>query len=139
VLTIDDDADWCDRLRSQLLPNASLHHVPIDDATGSILPIKAIIEAYPIRSFDVIVVDGHLRAEAAAWAFEHLAENGALILDNSEGYGLFDVIRKRNCRKIDFFGFVPGVSLRQCTSLVFVEDCFLLSPEIPIPDIEKVA
>src|SRR5262249_24242633 len=67
-------------------------------------------------------------------AFELLAQRGALILDHSESYeGIFDEIRKRNCRKVDFFGFSPGVSLRHCTSLVFVEDCFLLSPEIQIP------
>ena len=45
-------------------------------------------------------------------------------------------IKDRNCRRIDFFGFAPGVSLRHCTSIVFVGDCFLLRPDIPIPVIE---
>ncbi len=60
-----------------------------------------------------------------------------MILDNSEGYGFYDEIKARNCRRIDFFGFAPGVSLRHCTSVVFVGDCFLLRPDIPIPLIES--
>jgi hypothetical protein len=88
------------------------------------MPIKNVIDANPVRVFDVIVVDGLLRRELTALAFEYLAPGGAIILDNSDGYGYYDETKARECRRIDFFGFAPGVSLRQCTSILFVGDCF---------------
>ena len=136
VLTIEENADWCERLRGQIGKNVTLHHLPVDRATRTVTPIKNAIDANPIRLFDVIVVDGHLRRELAALAFCYLAPGGALLLDNSEGYGFFDETKDRDCRRIDFFGFAPGVSLRHCTSIVFVDDCFLLQPDIPISVIE---
>jgi hypothetical protein len=51
------------------------------------VPIGDVIDANPIRLFDVIVVDGHLRRQLAALAFSYLAPGEALLLDNSEGYG----------------------------------------------------
>jgi hypothetical protein len=138
VLTIEEDAAWFARLRSKVGPNVSLHHIPVDRMTRTIQPVVDLIEANPVRKFDVIVVDGHLRKEVAALAFDHLAPNGAIILDNAEGYGFYDELKKRPCRRIDFFGFAPGVSRQHCTSVVFVDDCFLLQPNIPIPVIEDI-
>jgi predicted O-methyltransferase YrrM len=133
VLTIEEDADWCARLRPQIGRNVTLHHVPVDRATRTIKPIKDTIDAGPVRLFDVIVVDGHLRRELTALAFSYLAPNGALLLDNAEGYGFYEETKNRDCRRVDYFGFAPGVSSRHCTSLVFVGDCFLLQPDTPIP------
>jgi hypothetical protein len=136
VFTIDEDSVWVARLRSKIGSNVSLHHIPVDHDTRTILPIKRLIDARATSRFDVIIVDGHLRREITALAFEYLAPGGAIILDNAGGYGFYDEIKNRNCQRIDFFGFAPGVSLPHCTSLVFVADCFLLRPDIPIPDFE---
>jgi hypothetical protein len=132
VLTIEENATWFSRLRRQVGGNVSIHHVPVDFENRRITSIKQVIDANPIRKFDIIVVDGHLRKEVTALAFDYLAPNGAIILDNAEGYGFYEETKNRNCRRIDLFGFAPGVSLGHCTSIVFVEDCFLLNPEIPI-------
>jgi hypothetical protein len=137
VLTVEEDAEWHERLRSRVGGNVSLHHIPVDHATRSVASVKNVLDAQPNRAFDVIVVDGHLRQEVTALAFDYLAQDGAMILDNSEGYGFYEEIKGRDCRRIDFFGFAPGVSLRHCTSIVFVKDCFLLKPDIPIPLIEE--
>ena len=72
-------------------------------------------------------MDGHLREELTAIAPAYLAKGGALILDNSEGYGVYEITQKWECGRIDFFGFAPCVSLRHCTSLIFFGQCFLLS------------
>ena len=138
VLTIEEDAAWYKRLCSRVGHNVSLHHIPVDHATRSVASVKTLLDAQPIRVFDVIIVDGHLRREVTALAFDYLAPGGAMILDNSEGYGFYEEIRDRSCRRIDFFGFAPGVSLRHCTSIVFVNDCFLLNPDIPIPVVEEM-
>jgi hypothetical protein len=135
VLTIEDNSDWYAWLSSQIKSNVTLHHLPFVGATGTITAVKKVIDAHPIRTFDVIIVDGHLRRAATEVAFSYLAPGGALLIDDSEKYG-YDQIKDRKCLRIDFFGFAPGVILRRCTSLVFVEDCFLLKADIPIPDIE---
>ncbi|SDR64026.1 Predicted O-methyltransferase YrrM [Rhizobiales bacterium GAS113] len=137
VLTVEEDSDWYASLASKIGQNVSLHHIPVDHATRSIAPIRSLIESNSTKIFDIIIVDGHLRRELTALAFDYLSPDGAIILDNAEGYGFYDEVRNRDCRRIDFFGFAPGGSLRTCTSLVFVGDCFMLRPEIPIPDIES--
>lgn len=136
VLTIERDAAWFARLASQISANVSLHHIPVDRETRTVQPVKDLIAGNPVQKFDVIVVDGHLRREVAALAFEYLAPLGAIVLDNSEGYGIHAAIKQQPCRRIDFFGFAPGVSRRHCTSIVYVDDCFLLRPETPIPVID---
>lgn len=121
---------------AELGNNVALYHVPfINSAMETITAVKKVIAAQPIQTFDVIIVDGHLRTAVTGLAFAYLAPSGALLIDNSDKYG-YDQIKYRNCRRIDFFGFAPGVMMRQCTSLVFVEDCFLLKADIPIPNIE---
>jgi hypothetical protein len=136
VLTIEDDAAWFARLRRRVGRNVRLHHIPVDHLTRSVAPIRAVLDASGVPSFDVIVIDGHLREELTPLAFGYLSRSGALIFDDAEGYGFYEEISTRNCSRVDFFGFAPGVSLRRCTSLVFLSDCFLLRPDIPIPAIE---
>ena len=94
VLTIERDAAWFARLQSQVGPNVSLHHIPVDRVTRTIQPVIDLIAANPTRKFDIIVVDGHLRQEVAALAFDYLAPLGAIILDNAEGYGFYDELQE---------------------------------------------
>ena len=138
VLTIEEDEAWYRQLLTQVPGNVDLRHVAADTRTRDISAVKAILDAHKAAPFDVIVVDGHLRREATALAFSHLAPTGALILDNAEGYGFHEEVSTRPCQRVDFFGFAPGVSRRHCTSLVFVGNCFLLDPAIPIASIEPV-
>ena len=136
VMTLEDDADWYSSLRSKVAPNVDLHHVDLDPIGKPMEQIAGLLQGSGVGKFDVIVVDGLLRRELTALSFDYLAPDGAIILDNAEGYGFYEELKDRNCRRIDFFGFAPGVSLRHCTSLVFVGDCFLLQPDVPIPVIE---
>lgn len=138
VLTIEGDRDWYQRIAGQMATNVSIHHVPVEP-DDSLAQIRQLIDKHGTQKFDVIVVDGHRRRELAAMAFEYLAPRGAILLDNAEGYGFHEEIRARHCRKVDFYGFAPGVSLRHCTSLVWVDDCFLLMPEIPISRLDELA
>lgn len=136
VLTVEEDRSWFEQLQGKLGANVRLHHVPADTATRSIAEVKSVIASNDRGKFDVIVVDGHLRRELAIAALDYLSPGGAMLLDNAEGYGFYEALKDRDCRRIDFYGFAPGVSLRHCTSLVYLDDCFLLSPEIPIASIE---
>lgn len=136
VVTIEEDQAWYENLKARVSGNVELHHVPADLKTRDVSAIRDILDNCGKERFDVIVVDGHLRREAAAMAFDYLGPDGALILDNAEGYGFYDEIRSRTCRRVDFYGFAPGVSKRHCTSLVFLDKCFLLDPEAPIVNLE---
>lgn len=138
VLTVEENEVWCKSLTKNKPPNVDLHYIPVDHATRSVQAVRAVIDQDHGGKFDVIVVDGHLRRELTEIAFEYLSPNGALLLDNAEGYGFYEVTKLRNCRRVDFFGFAPGVSKRHCTALIYVEDCFLLDPLIPIAQIESV-
>ncbi len=138
VLTIEEDKDWAEYVKGKVAANVTVRHIPADAATRSIEPVRAAIEAEPVTRFDVIVIDGHLRFELVPLAFELLAKDGVIILDNAEGYGFYDQIKDRQCRRVDFFGFSPGGSLRSCTTLIWMGDCFLLKPDLPLPYIEAV-
>ncbi len=132
VMTIEEDAAWHQHLLQNMPTTVDLHHVDIDsfDEIDGLLKAKAM-------TFDVIIVDGHRRREATALAFNYLAPGGALILDNADGYGFFEETRSRDCQRVDFFGFAPGVPRRHCTSIVFKGDCFLFDPNVPISVIEN--
>lgn len=136
VTTIEESEAWFKNLKNKINKNVQLHYVPADICGRSIEPVKKILNKNNAIKYDIIIVDGHLRQELALLAFDYLSPGGAIILDNSEGYGMGEAIKNRNCRKVDFYGFAPGVSMRHCTSLVYVDDCFLLRPEVPIVDIE---
>jgi hypothetical protein len=136
VLTVEEDLNWYNRLRTQVGSNVRLHHIPVDHVTRTVEPIRRVLDTNDVHAFDIIIIDGHLRRELAALSFSYLAQGGALILDDAEGYGFYEEIKRQDCQRVDFFGFAPGVSLRRCTSVVFVGDCFLLKPDIPIPVIE---
>jgi hypothetical protein len=126
VMSFEEDPQWFATIRAQVPSNVDLHNIPsVIDEIESLLNSRR-------TKFDIIVVDGYFRREVAALSLRYLAPGGALILDNSEGYGFYDEFKVRNCRRIDFFGFAPGVILRHCTSIVFVNDCFLLKPDVPI-------
>lgn len=137
VLTIEENAEWYERLRSQIRSNVTLFHHPADDRSRALQKIRKSIDGNAVHKFDVIIVDGHFREQLTTLAFDYLARDGAIILDDSDGYQFFELTKDLNCRRIDFFGFAPGVHMRRCTSIVYVHDCFLLKPDIPIPVIEQ--
>jgi hypothetical protein len=128
VLSIEEDPHWFTKIQVQVPNNAEVRCI-LDPAS-----IKAFLKSRN-RKFDIIVVDGGARRELTRLSFDYLLPGGALILDNSDGYGFYDEIKDRLCSRIDFFGFAPGVLLRHCTSIVFVDECFLLTPDVPIPDL----
>jgi len=119
VLTFEADEAWYRAVSKQMPENVEIHHVPYD--------LAGVAEIIGERRFDVIVVDGLDRTEACRLAAPHLAEGGALLLDNADGY---DVVMQRfrddGLSRIDFYGHAAGVILPHCTCVFFRADCFLL-------------
>jgi len=137
VVTVEEDADWYRALLAERRPNVEVHHVPADRRVRSIAPLRDLIASFGERRFDIVVIDGHLRAEAVPLAFQMLKPGGAIVLDDADRYRFHAALQAYDCRRVDFYGFAPGVSLRHCTSVVFRDDCFLFAREIPIAAIER--
>lgn len=137
VFTVEEDFVWHESLRREVNSNVTLHHICVDKHTRSIESIRRLLdEGAEAQQFDIIVIDGHLRRELTCLAFDYLTEDGALLLDDAEGYGFYEELKDRQLLRVDFYGFAPGVSKRHCTSLVFGPDCFLFQQKIPIVAIE---
>jgi len=129
VLSLEEDPYWFAEISKRVPRNVEIYQVP-----GGVEAVEKLVQSLGMK-FDVIIIDGGPRRKLVALSFQYLAPRGVIILDNAEGYGFYEEIRVRECRRIDFFGFAPGVVLRHCTSMAFVDDCFLLSPKIPISEI----
>lgn len=132
VSTIEENFDWYSKIKNKMPSNVSLHHVPADTVGRKIAPVIDVISKLAIKKFDVVIIDGHLRAELVPIAFDLLTDDGAVIFDNAEGYDCYQVTRGSGAMRVDFYGFAPGVSLRHCTSIFFKPGCFLFDSNIPI-------
>jgi hypothetical protein len=126
VLAFEDDPTCCAELVPRLPANVRLRQVERDQtAMSDALRNEA--------GFDIVVVDGLDRLQAARLAVELVAEDGAILFDNSEGYWgpppsypIMDLFREAGFLRIDFYGYAPGVVLPHCTSLFFRGSCRLL-------------
>jgi hypothetical protein len=149
VVSFEHDRAWADLLRPKLPANVKLHVIKEDmsDYNSKLSPGK----------FDVIIVDGLDRYKSAQLSLDLVAEGGVIIVDNSEGnhgeinspsaasfpaqgdpkasYGIVNLYTDCGFSRADFYGFAPGVSVQQCTSVFFKGDCFLFHRE-DIPTIK---
>ncbi len=130
VTTLESHAVWAAELRQALGGRARIETVRdgLDDLPGDIAQ----------QRFDVVVVDGLDRLRAAELALRCLKEDGAILLDNAEGYWgppgtypIVDLLQGAGFRRIDFHGYGPGTRAPHCTSVFFRGDCFLLRPSWP--------
>ncbi len=125
VVSFESDRDWYSCLKRQVPGNVKLYFIP-DDLSGFDNHIGSEL-------FDIVVVDGLDRFKASKIASDLIKSDGAVIVDNSEGfwgpegtYPIIDHLREKRFSRIDFYGHAPGVILPHCTSLFFRDHCFLL-------------
>jgi hypothetical protein len=126
VIAIESDVEWYQRLRAIVPSNVALKLASSD-------VVEIAKELRDVR-FDVIVVDGLDRFKCAVESLWLTSVDGAIILDNSEGYWgpsgeypILELFRAAGFSRIDFYGPAPGVIKPHCTSLFFKGSCFLLS------------
>jgi hypothetical protein len=126
VIALEDDPSWCAELAPLLPANVRLRQVGHSHT--------ALADALRDEArFDIAVVDGLDRFQAAHLAIQLVANEGAILFDNSDGhwgpppsYPIIDVFRDAGFLRIDFYGYAPGVVLPHCTSLFFRGSCRLL-------------
>jgi precorrin-6B methylase 2 len=77
--------------------------------------------------FDVVVIDGYPRIEAAKFIVDKVAADGLVIVDNSDVQSLREVcmtLVNAGYYRVDFIGHSPSAYFRQCTSLFFRDPAF---------------
>ena len=122
VTTVELDPGWRDHLTGLLDGKATVCVEPPDE------------------TFDVAVIDGGNRQEAAAAAVERVANDGLIVVDNSEGYWgppptypIIDLMNGRGFLRVDFHGYAPCMRRPSCTSLFFRRECRMLGGLPPPP------
>lgn len=130
VVALEEDPVWYERIRSVAPANAAIYLV--DDR------LDRYRDSLPMHSFDIIVIDGFDRFECARLSLGLLKDEGALVLDDSQGfwgvdgtYPIIDLLYEEGFQRVDFYGYAPGVHQAHCTSVFFQDRCFLFRGDQP--------
>lgn len=134
VVTFEDNEEWYNELVKLVPSNVSLHLVSRTTCQECVSDVQGLLEELGVESFDIVVVDGLHRAQMCALSPAILAPNGAIICDNSEGYGIYESFRNTILQRVDFYGKAPGVVLNHTTSVFFQSECFLFDPKHEIQE-----
>ena len=132
VTSLEADTQWLGEIQGWGLSNTTLHLALCLDAETCVSSARQIVAAFSDRQFDIIIVDGLYRAEMVDIAIPLLRKDGAIICDDSEGYGFVERFKGTAFRRVDFYGARPGVVLIGCTSIFFRDECFLFENSQPI-------
>lgn len=111
LVSIESEPHWHDLISRQKLNNQQI--LLVED-----------LEQYPTsidrleRKFDLIIVDGKKRRPCAEAAIRCLADDGMIILDNSDWYPkTAELLRNAGLIQIDFSGYGPVNNYTWTTSL----------------------
>jgi len=105
VYSVEHDKDWFKKVNDSLDNNCTIFYRELEN--GYVNAIKEVN-----INFDFVMVDGRNRVACIKEAVKYLDEKGVLILDNSEREEYregIDFMLKKGFKKIDFFGFAPGL------------------------------
>jgi predicted O-methyltransferase YrrM len=102
VVSVEHDPEWAAEVRRDLPSNCTLLLEPDVDAY-----VAAITGHVP---FDIVVIDGLARTDAAAAAVDGLKDDGVIIWDNSDWpeFGeAYPALHGQGFRRLDFAGLGP--------------------------------
>jgi len=117
VTAVEHDVDWFKTIQTRMPSNVSINYVNLDDGdkycnfanTGNCV-------------FDIIIVDGRKRLSCIINSINALAEDGVLILDDSEREKYTECkqyLINLGFKEIDFWGLAPGQTYKKCTSVFY--------------------
>ncbi len=118
VISVEDNATWFDKWSKEfILPNLDI--LLREEGLGY---EEAIFESK--EKFDIIVIDGKRRSQCAKVAIEALADDGMIILDDSDRINTsveyekaVACLKAANLLQVDFYGFCPMDNYTKTTSL----------------------
>jgi len=103
----------------QILSRDRQHDITHGLINNDFAGYASMIYNYPLGHFDIVVIDGMARALCGYLAVERIAEDGYIILDNSDRWQynhLQEYLVEQGFGRIDFWGPGHGVYEKWCTS-----------------------
>ncbi|MGB7293175.1 MAG: hypothetical protein WBD99_13460 [Thermodesulfobacteriota bacterium] len=137
VITLEGDREWYEKIKTSIPDNVDLEYVSMENKDINVSQVKTVLEAKQNSKYDVIVIDGLFRYEMIEIALTLMKDEGLIICDNAEGFGLYEGFKKSGLNRVDFFGNAPGVVLPHATSIFFKSSSFAFSSKHPIPVLAK--
>lgn len=119
VYSIEHHKEWFEHISKQ--KNENMNMVLVNENAEDYS--KAISKLN--KRFDLILVDGLFRNECAAEAYKYLSDSGVLLFDDTERseYNIsFELLKKNGFKRLDFWGFAPGLFYKKCTSVFYRTD-----------------
>lgn len=127
VVSVEDNKDWFEEVSKQIPNNARVIYKCKKE-------YPSVIQEFPEKEFDVIVVDGSKRNECVKSSISRLKENGILVFDNSDRSDYVEssaYLNSLNFYRIDFWGLIPSYLYKNCTSIYSRSPSFLLDQKSP--------
>lgn len=106
VVTIEEDRDWCDRIKSLTggLPHVRIEYIPDKENYCEALSREA-------DDFDVVVIDGSHRVECMERSIHKLRKAKYVVVDNTDADPILDKLVDaafRGSEVLRFVGYAPG-------------------------------
>jgi len=111
--------EWAKKLRKKLPENVDLYEISMESSEICTSEVREVLESKSDSKFNVIVIDGLYRKEMVPIALDYLEEDGMVIVDNAEGYEMYEAFLNSDLKKVEFYGYSPGVYLKSCTAIYF--------------------
>ncbi|HSA34294.1 MAG TPA: SAM-dependent methyltransferase [bacterium] len=105
VTSVENDADWYEKIRSLSPGNVDLHL-----ATDPEMYVRAVLDERigDREKYDIIIIDGYWRHQAARTARPRLKDEGFIILDNADWYPrTLRWLIDSGLLRVDMIGFSP--------------------------------
>ena len=120
VTTVEHNEEWYNKLKSQLPKNVTAIYRDLDIDGKYCRTAKSVN-----KKFDIIVIDGRERVNCVKNSVGALKDNGIIILDDSERkiyQEAISFLNDINFKKIDFWGFSPGLFYKKCTTILYQDN-----------------
>lgn len=132
VVALEGDPVWCEHLAGSVPGNATVRSVAMSDRDANVAAVRTALHCEDSGSFDVVVIDGLYRSDMVPIACRMLADDGILICDDAEGYGITEALANEGLQRVDFHGHAPGVVSPHCTAIYFRPGSFVFDASLPI-------
>jgi precorrin-6B methylase 2 len=116
VTAVEHDEEWYKLVKNQIPANASVVYRSLDGVAYE----EEVFSAKKL--YDLVIVDGRKRVNCVKCAYKSIAENGVIVLDNSDRPSYqeaHDFMKGKGFKKIDFWGLSPITAHLCCTTVFY--------------------
>jgi len=117
LVSVEHDRAWFEGVSRSMPENVQLYYCDLDE-NGEYSKFANTLK----KKFDLIIVDGRDRVNCIKNSLPALSDRGILVLDDSEREqyeGGAEYLREHGFKRIDFWGFSPGLFYKKCTTIFY--------------------